>query len=130
GPDAELAQHRLGRLVLLHVDEAMRESVAPRELAQSARVRGVARADNPEAGPETDQNRPPQQECAQDQVAEAGVLRYELPKLAHRHRQDLAGIARARSEGGRLAGAAACLREAEAWTVNAQRALMASASRT
>ena len=64
------AEHGLGGRVGLQVQPAVREPVPGREVADPPGVRGVPRADDPQADAEPDQDRAAQQVGAQDQVAE------------------------------------------------------------
>ena len=92
GADAELAQQRLGALVLLDVDPGMRETVARAELAQPASVRREARADQLEAGAHPDQHRAADQEGTQDEIAQRLVVGDDLAQLVDGHDEDLARL--------------------------------------
>ena len=81
----------------------MRQPVARRELAQAPRVGRVARADDPEPGAEADQDRAADDERAQDQIAEHGILGDELAQPVRGHDEDLAGLAHDRGHERRLA---------------------------
>ena len=76
--------------VLLEVDEPVGKAVPRGELAEAARVRREARADDAQARPEFDQHRAAGQERVEEEVAEHGVLRDELAELLDGHRKDFA----------------------------------------
>ena len=117
---AELAQQRLRLPGPPRVDPAVRQPVAGRELAQPPRVRRVARADDPEAGAEPDQQRAPEQVGAQDEVAERRVVRRQLAQPLDRHGEHLARLDDHRREERGLAGEQAELAEEAARTVHAR----------
>ena len=71
----------------------MREPVARRELAQPARVGRVARSEDPESGAKSDQDRAPDDERAQDQIAEHRISGHDLAQPVRGHDEYLAGLA-------------------------------------
>ena len=94
--DAQLAQERVRGRVVLEVDPAVREPVARRELAQPARVGRVARAEDPESGAKSDQDRAADDERAQDQIAEHRILRPRSRAAGRRARRGPRRLARDR----------------------------------
>jgi hypothetical protein len=72
--DPCLAEQCLGLRVVLEVDPPVRQPVPSRELAESPRVERVARADDPEAGAQTDQHRTAGEKRPKDHVSQRRVL--------------------------------------------------------
>src|ERR1700675_1231226 len=62
----------------------------PGRLPDPGGVRGVPGADDPQPGPEPNQDRPADQVGAQDEVADALVAGDDFPEPAGRHGEDLA----------------------------------------
>ena len=96
--DAQLPQQRLGLRVALEVEPAVREAVARGELAQPARVRVVARAHDPEAAAELDQEGAPDEVRLHDEVAQAGVPRDRVAQPLQRDDEHRARLAHDRRE--------------------------------
>ena len=80
GTTPELTQQFLGLAVLVEVDEPVGQPVSGRELEQPFGVRGVTRADDPKPAAEFDQQRPPHEVRAKDQVTEHWIAEDELPQ--------------------------------------------------
>src|SRR4051794_12569745 len=118
GTHPELAQQRLGRLVALEVDPAVRQAVARGELAEPARLRRVPRPDQPQAGTQPDQELAPDQEGANDQVAELSVLLHGGLQALDRNPEYLAGLANDGRVEGRLPGEQAQLAQESAGPVD------------
>ena len=116
--DAQLAQQRLGRRIVFEVDPAVGQAVAGGEVAQAARVRREARADDAEARAEADQQRAPQHVGAQQQVAEQRVVGREVAQPLDRHLEHLAVLAHEGGEGRGLADQQAQLAEEAAGPVD------------
>ena len=126
GVDVQLTQERLGLVVGLEVDPAVRKAIAGAELAQPACVVGVPRADDREAGAEPDQHLAAQQERPQDQVAEHGVLGDELAQALDRDDQHLARLAHDRREQRGLVREQAQLAQEATGPVHRDQALVAT----
>ena len=93
GATPSAAQQRLGLRSSSRSIQLVGQAVAGGELAQPPRVGRVARADDPEAGAEADQDRAADEVGAQDQVAERRVLGDELAQPLGGDREHLAGLA-------------------------------------
>ena len=115
---AELGQQGLGGRVGLKVQPPAREPVAGREVPDPPGVRGVPRADDPQAGPEADQDRTAQQIGAQDEVAERRIAGHQVPEPADGDREHLARVESHRGIVGALAGQQAQLAEETARAVD------------
>jgi len=122
--DAQPAEQGLRLLVLLQVDEPVRQPVAGGELPQPSRVRRVPRAHDSEARPELDQDRPAEQVGPQDQVPEHGVPRDELAQALDRHDEHLAGLHHLRGDERGLAGEQVELAHEAAGAVGTEHALL------
>ena len=120
----ELGRHGLGGRVGLQIQPAVREPVSGREVPDPPGVRGVLRADDPQAGPEPDEDRAAQQVGTQDQVAERGIAGHQLPEPADRHREHLARVDGYCGIPGALAGQQAELAEEPATAVNGDHPLL------
>ena len=83
----ELGEQRLGPGIAVQIEPPVRKPVAGREVPDPAGVRGVPGVDDPQPGPEPNQDRPADQVGAQDEVADALVAGDEFP-------EPLAGTAR------------------------------------
>ena len=118
GLDTQLAEQLLGLLVPLQVDPAVRQEVAGGELQQPPGVGREARADDPEANTELDQDRAADEIGPQHQVAEGRVLGDQLAQALHRHGQDLAGLLDHRRQQRGLVGEQAQLAEEPAGPVH------------
>ena len=66
--DADLAEQRLGLRIALDVEECVRYPVAGKELVQPPRVGRQPRSDEPQSRSEPDEDRPPRDEGAQDEI--------------------------------------------------------------
>lgn len=90
--DREAAQQRLGLLVRLQIDPAVRQPVAGGELAQPPGVGRIARADDAETGALPDEEGAAAQAGAQHHITKDGVPGHQVTQLIHGQGEDLAGV--------------------------------------
>jgi hypothetical protein len=90
--DAGRAQEPLRLLVVLEVEPVIRDAVAREELTQALRVAREPRADQAMPGAQPDQDRPPLEERAEDDVRELLVVADDATQPAGRDLDHGAGV--------------------------------------
>ena len=112
------------RRIPLDLSPPVGKTVACEELTHAPRIRRVAGADHLEAAAEADQQLPPREVSAQQQVAEPRVLKDQRAQALNGDDQDFARLPDDRREEGRLTREQAQLAEKPAGAVHRDDALL------